>query len=280
MIWGYALVWPHQWNDRDPDPWMVRLMALKEHGLTHFMGSVREAAEMDAARRDRLCDMIHEHNLGVTLGFRADFFGDRVAARDDLVRQTEQFLELAPMFRAPIATTGVASVHRFAQDPSLAAQMDALADLLAPVAAACHEAGRPLGIENHGDYYVSDLVDLCQQVPRLGIFLDTGNTYLVGEKPLPAFHEAAPYVVGGHFKDHFVGPETDGGPLRFEIRGATLGTGHVPLRECFEILQAKSPGPEKIAMQIELIPPSFAGEDNIRAFEQSVAFVKGLEEGR
>lgn len=277
MIWGYALVWPHQWKDRDPDPLMVKLLALEEHGLIHCMTGMGEWMQMEPARRDRLIEFIQAHGLGVTLGIHTDYFGDRAAARDDLARQTDAFLELAPLVNAPIATTGVAATHRFAADPPLACQMEALADLLAPVARACAGIGRPLGIENHGDYYVSDLVELCSRVPGLGIFLDTGNTYLVGEKPLPAFHEAAPYVVGGHFKDHIVAPVQD--PLSFSVGAAVLGTGHVPLRECFAILQTKNPNPDKIAMQIELIPPSFKGEDNVRAFEESVRFVMSLEAG-
>jgi sugar phosphate isomerase/epimerase len=158
--------------------------------------------------------------------------------------------------------------------------MEILADLLAEPARRCADAGRPLAIENHGDYYVSDLVALIGEVPELRLFLDTGNTFLIGEKPLPAFREAAPFVVGGHFKDHKVGPRTDEGPLRFEIGPAVLGEGDVPLRECFEILRQETPDFDRVAMLIELIPPSFAGDDNVRAFEQSVAFVKSLEAGR
>lgn len=256
---------------------MVKLLSLKEHGLVHCMTSVKEWQGMDQARRERLTEFIQTNGLGVTLGIYCDYFGDRVAAREDLARQTDAFLELAPQVNALIGHTGVASTHRFAADPNLNTQMEALADLLPPVARQLEASGRPLAIENHGDYYVSDLVELCGKVPGLRIFLDTGNTFLVGEKPIPAFREAAPLVVGGHFKDHVVRPNPS--PLQFEIGAATLGTGHVPLRECFAILKEHTPNFEKTAMQIELIPPSFAGEDNIRSFEESVAFVMGLEAG-
>jgi sugar phosphate isomerase/epimerase len=80
---------------------------------------------------------------------------------------------------------------------------------LAPLAQGCHELGLPFGIENHCDFYISDLVMVCQAVPHLGILLDTGNTFVIGEKPLPAFKEAAPYVISTHFKDHFVRPRPD-----------------------------------------------------------------------
>jgi sugar phosphate isomerase/epimerase len=158
--------------------------------------------------------------------------------------------------------------------------MDCLALLMPEVVERLGERGLPLAIENHGDYYVSDLVSLIERVPGLKIFLDTGNTFLIGEKPLPAFLEAAPYVVGGHFKDHVVGPVASDGPLRFTIGASVIGEGHVPLRECFDIIQEHTPNPESVAMLIELIPPSFEGNDNVVAFEKSVDFVKSLEGAR
>jgi len=275
MVWGYALVWPHQWMDRDEDPLMAKLLSLRDNGLTHCMSPVREWMDMPPPRRDRLMDFMAKHGVTVTLGIYTSYFGDRDAARRDLEAQTRAFLDLAPQIDAPIAHTGVVTTHRFAADPPLERQMETLAELLLPVAKECAAAGRPLAIENHGDYYCSDLASLCRSVPGLRIFLDTGNTYLIGEQPIPAFEVAAPYVAGGHFKDHVVSPNPE--KLRFELGAATLGTGHVPLRECFEILQAKSPNPDRIAMQIELIPPSFVGNDNIDSFEQSVAFVRSLE---
>jgi sugar phosphate isomerase/epimerase len=141
----------------------------------------------------------------------------------------------------------------------------------------CAALGLPLSIENHGDYYVSDIVALIERVPGLKIFLDTGNTYLIGEAPLPAFHAAAPYVVGGHFKDHHVRPCPDARPLHFEVAPSIIGDGDVPLRECYQILKAKTPNYDQIVMEIELIPPSDV--DPIETLERSLAFVRSLEGG-
>jgi len=155
--------------------------------------------------------------------------------------------------------------------------MDRLADVLAPAAAYCKEIGIPFGIENHGDYYCSDLVGLCERTPHLGIFLDTGNTYLIGEAPLPAFRAAAPYVIGTHFKDHHVRPVPDGRPLHFEVGASVIGEGDVPLRECYRLLMEQAPDPQNLAMQIELIMPSFSGNDPVDALEKSLAFIRSLE---
>jgi sugar phosphate isomerase/epimerase len=152
--------------------------------------------------------------------------------------------------------------------------MERLAATLPALTAGCHGLGLPFGIENHGDYYCSDLVSLCQEVPHLGIFLDTGNTYLIGEVPLPAFEAAAPYVVGSHFKDHHVRPCPDAHPLHFEVGPSIIGDGDVPLRECYQLLLEKNPNPDSLVMEIELIPPS--GIDPVESFERSVNFVKSL----
>jgi sugar phosphate isomerase/epimerase len=143
---------------------------------------------------------------------------------------------------------------------------------MAPLAKACKDMGRPLGIENHGDFYCSDLVELCERVPGLGIFLDTGNCYLIGEKPLPAAREAAPHTIGTHFKDHMVSPAP--GPLRFEIHGAVLGQGHVGLRQIYDILAAHAPAPDKLVMHWELVPPK--DMNGLDALEQSWVFVRSL----
>ncbi|MBD3244356.1 MAG: TIM barrel protein, partial [Chitinivibrionales bacterium] len=127
-------------------------------------------------------------------------------------------------------------------------------------------------IENHGDYYCSDLVRLCKETPHLGIFFDTGNTYLVGEQSLPACREAAPYVIGTHFKDHIVYP--DPSELKFVITGAALGEGHVGLAEMYRILLDEAPG--DLVLQWEMVPPKTM--DAYECLKRSWAFIKSLPE--
>ena len=152
--------------------------------------------------------------------------------------------------------------------------MTRLSKRLTPLAQACWELGIPLGIENHGDFYCSDLAQLCDVTPHLYIFLDTGNTYLIGERPWPAFEVAAPFTIGTHFKDHRVTPRLDARPLHFEVAGSPLKEGDVPLRECYELLLAQSPMPEKLTMGVEMICP--AGMDPVESMEKSLSFVRSL----
>jgi sugar phosphate isomerase/epimerase len=93
---------------------------------------------------------------------------------------------------------------------------------------------------------------------------------------LPSFKEAAPYTIGTHFKDHFVCPRPNGRPMNFEVTGAALGDGDVPLRECYEVLKAGAPNPDGLVMEIEMIAPQ-EGMTPIESMERSVAFIRGLE---
>lgn len=277
MNWGYALIWAGQYLKRDPDPIYAKLKFLEHYGLKTTGIGIGELDQMDDAYRGKLFDYLASRDLAFTLIPHADYCH---ADLDVAKRQTDLAIaavqKYARAVKAPICHMGVARLHRFLRDPSLQWQMERLAAVLPPLAQACREAGARLSIENHGDYYCSDLVDLCRQVRDLYIFLDTGNTYLIGEQPLLAATAAAPYVIGGHWKDHRVQPVANNGPLRFEVGPSIIGEGDVPLREIYAILRSSTPDFDHVAMEIELIPPSFSGNDPVEAIEKSVAFCKSL----
>lgn len=276
MIWGYALIWPGQFLSGDPDPLLARLKFLVRYNLRSTGIGLRELAQSDHARLDRIGALVAEHNLALTLIPHLPYLdADLDTVRRAVDEALEQIARFRDLVRCPLVHTGVAGrYHRFLRDPSLAWQMERLATVLPWLVEGCRELGLPFGIENHGDYYVSDIVGLCKQIPGLGIFLDTGNCYLIGEAPLPAFELAAPHAVGGHFKDHHVRPVPDALPLHFEVGNSVIGEGDVPLRQCYALLQQHAPHFETLVMQIELIPP--IDMDVIEAFERSLSFVRSL----
>lgn len=279
MLWGYALVWMPQYLARDPDPLMAKLKFLEYYDLNVTGIGLEEVARLGEAQREAVGQYLADRDLCLHLYVHVPYFDhhlDEVMHSVDCV--LEQLEAYHTLLRTPLVTTGVGSFHRFMRHPSLQEQVERLAVVLAPLAQGCHDLGLPFGIENHGDYYCSDLVELCQQVPHLGIFLDTGNTYLIGEAPLPAFHAAAPYVVGTHFKDHHVRPCPDARPLHFEVGPSVIGDGDVPLRECYQILLEQAPDPDRLVMEIEFIPPSDI--DPLVALERGLAFVRSLPEGQ
>lgn len=273
MIWGYAGVFRGDTNVHKGDATMNRLRWTVAHGFKSAPFPLCEIK--DPARRDQIARFVADHDLQLTVHFGISRVG---CARDEIRRATDDFLSdleaYGELLRVPIVHTAAGGVHRFLAEPSREKQLDWLAANLAPLAQGCHDLGRPLGIENHGDYYCSDLVELCQRTPHLGIFLDTGNCFLIGEPPLPACRQAAPFVIGGHFKDHTVAPDAD--TLAFRLQGAVLGHGHVGLGEIWRDLMTRAANPGKLVLQWELIPPKEIGTE--AAVEKSWEFVRSLEE--
>ncbi len=273
MRWGYAGVFPGPFGVWEGDAVMNKLRFVAERGFDST--GLRLSEMRDPGRREQIGGFVAEHGLRITVGPHADLFSvseDEARWRmDAFVRDLEAYGEL---LRVPIATMAVGPYHRFMREPTLGWQMDRLATVLPEAARACHEMGRPLGIENHGDYYTSDLVGLCERVPRLGIFLDTGNTYLIGEPSVEGCRAAAPYTIGAHFKDHHVRPDPK--TLTFVIEGAVLGEGDVGLAEVYADLMANAPRPSQLVMQFEMVPPK--GMDPFECLERSKRFVASLEE--
>lgn len=286
MLWGFAGPWYGEFlrdeNGGFPRTEIERLERqlnfLLKYGLECTVTSLNFIAKMTEEEREWLGNFLTKHNLSLVLHVGYDYIN---ADAETVKSETERIIKLlnlyAPLTRAPLIVTTAHAGHRFDRKIPLEQKLERLAFALTPLAQGCHELGLPLGIENHCDFYISDFVSLCQSVPHLGILLDTGNTYVIGEKPLPAFEEAAPYVVGTHFKDHFVRPRPDLFPLCLEVDGAPLGEGDVPLRECYEILKRRAPNPEKLVMLIEMVAPK--GMNPLECWERSLRFIHELAGG-
>ncbi len=284
MKWGYALVWPgEELKQRDEDPLIAKIKFLADFDLHSTGIHHKQFEDKDDDYVKRVHDLLEEHDIALSFHpintVEGRFFdSDRQAVLDDVKRSLDWFAKFKDLCRARLVTLGVGNYHRFmrAPDPTLAEQMDMLVECLTPLAAGCRGLGLNLGIENHGDYWLSDLAALCEKVPHLGIFLDTGNTYLTGEAPLPAVKAGARYTVGTHFKDHHVAPHKSS-PLSFSIRGSVLGEGDVYLRECYEIIKAESKYWDSIDLQIEFIPDREDDRSFIQQLKDSLAFLKTLD---
>lgn len=276
MIWGYSGVWMGEFLTLDKDPHLAALKRVAERGFRCTDVFLDELEAMEPEKRERVFAFLEEHDLFYALRPQFNLWGPDFS-RDQLKREVETQIRLLEHYAKPsrCRLVGFNSLgnHRFSHDPELPAQLERLAEALAPLAGAAHALGIPFGVENHGDYYCADLAELCRNVPHLGIFLDTGNVFLIGEQPLPAFEVAAPHVVGGHFKDHFIQPDPH--TLCLRITGAISGQGEARLRECYEILQTRSPDPDRIVMQIEWIP--CPGHDHMEALTASMDWVRRLE---
>ncbi len=276
MIWGYAGVFPGEFEIWKGDQTFRKLEFMAANGFASTSISLTEL--QDPERRDRIARFVADHDLQLSAHLYHRFFRDDL---ETLQRKTDEFLKdldtFGDLIRCPIVTFCAGPVHRFMESPSLEEQMDLLATVCGPLAKGCHELNRPLGIENHGDYYCGDLVELCKRVEHLGIFLDTGNCFLIGEEPIPACRQAAPYTIGTHLKDHLVHPDPK--ELKFVLEGCPLGSGHVGLGQIYQDLIQLAPNPPGLILQWEMIPPK-EGMDAWECLKQSWDFIRTLPEAR
>ena len=279
MIFGLAGPWYGHYlgrdgvfPDNDEDKLWKQLAFLCDFGLKSTGMRPESWLALRPAFREEMAALLVERDLHLNAHFGLPYF---TAAPDELRERSEAFLaDLRAEMRCLMVSGCAGSVHRFMREPSLSEQLDRLAAGVAPIVAGCRELGLPVGIENHGDYYCADLVELCERVPGLGIFLDTGNTYLIGERPVPAYEVAAPYVMGGHFKDHHVHPDLS--TLHFVLGGAALGEGDAELRSCWEILRRHTPRLDDVCMEIEMVWDQERYADPIACLEASLTFVRSL----
>ncbi len=284
MIWGYAGPWYGEFlmkdgdyvSDKTEQLW-VKLDFLKSNGLQCMGMSLKAVTELDEAVLERLGEELRDKDLHISGGVGYDYLN---ADADEIKRQSDFYADtierLGDLLRLSICTTGPHAGHRFDRSMPLDEKFDRLSKCLTPIVDICKEKGLTFGIENHADYYVSDMVAVCERTPGLGIFLDTGNCFMVGEKPVPAYREAAPLLVGTHFKDHHVRPVPSGRPMHFEVKGAALGEGDAELAACWDIIKELHPDPDTLVMEMEMICPT----DDMTppdCLEKSLAFIRGLE---
>ncbi|HEX8236567.1 MAG TPA: TIM barrel protein [Abditibacteriaceae bacterium] len=273
--WGFAGPWYGQLMTLDKDAFQARLKFLQKYDLKVVGVGLRHIEQMEVAQRESLAQFLSDNDMEIVPHVGFDYLK---ASADEIAREAQALATALsthlPWMKSTIAVTTPRAGHRFDRTMPLSEKMERLSKALAPLAGVCHEAGISLGIENHGDYYCSDLAQLCHNTPHLYIFLDTGNTYLVGERPLQAFEVAAPFTVGTHFKDHRVAPCPEARPLHFEVAGSVLGEGDVPLRECYQLLLEKAPFPDNLIMEMEVVSPDDV--DPLHCFERSLAFVRSL----
>lgn len=246
---------------------------LTKYGFKTMGMNFKELDKMTDEDKEKLLSLLKENELTFHPTAHLDFFK---ASTDEIKHFIEEWLtnlnKYKSFFDSKITTSGLHAGHRFDRVMPLEKKFEILSNNIGPIAKALAEAGYPLCVENHGDYYCSDIVELCKITPDLYIFLDTGNPYLIGERVLEAFETAAPYTIGTHFKDHYVQPNPS--TLHFELDGAPLGDGDCMLRECYKILMEKAPNPDSLIMEIEMVAPK--GMDPLECMEQSIKFINSL----
>ena len=274
-IWGFGLWgWDHcrKWRNNQYGDVFSKTEFAIERGFDVIPVSF---SDLDALAPGELEDLYRlQQDGGVTYHPHAwaKWSGDVDSVKKDAEVWQKNIAKHARFYGFKLATSGLGG-SRFSREMSVPEKIEHYSKLIAPMAKACHESGYGFAVENHVDYYVSDLVEMCRRTPHMGLFLDTGNSVNIGEKPIEAARDAAPYTLGLHFKDFIIKPNP--GELKLECHGVALGSGDVGLREIYNIIMAGAPDPKNVLWEWELVCPRGEGAA-MAALEQSIEFVNTL----
>jgi hypothetical protein len=91
-----------------------------------------------------------------------------------------------------------------------------------------------LAIENHQDLGSEELVTIAEEAgENVGVVLDTGNPFAVGEDPVAFTRRAAPRIRHVHLKDYVAQFTGEG----YRLLRCAIGDGCVPLKEMAAVLE-------------------------------------------
>jgi sugar phosphate isomerase/epimerase len=243
-----------------------------------FNGSHISFDVLAHAEKRKFIEDLQEHQQQAQfVGFHPQLREEVNTVQTDLSVKADKLLEARKEgLDLPVAVVVIpGGLNRFTRDFPLAKQLQFLVQVLTPMVDCLKSAGVEVAIENHGDYYISDLVELCGNVPGLSIMLDTGNCFLIGERPDLIPDEAYPLISCTHFKDHWVSPNQS--DITFNCTGATLGEGHVELEALYQKMLKLHPDPASIRLMIEWVPDP--EKSAIQCFNQSLKFLERISGG-
>jgi sugar phosphate isomerase/epimerase len=162
--------------------------------------------------------------------------------KDDVTR-FEKELRFAKECGATVLRTAAMNGRRYekfetreAFDAALKAASESLA-LAAPVA---EKLKVRLGVENHKDLRIPDMLEFLKRFDReqIGICLDTGNSIALLEQPLDVVKAFAGRTITTHLKDMAVAEYEDG----FLLSEVALGDGSLDLKQIVKLIDEKSQG--------------------------------------
>jgi 3-oxoisoapionate decarboxylase len=138
--------------------------------------------------------------------------------------------------------TACLSGRRYETFATLEAWNAFVADAKAKLARAVPIADRhrmPVGVENHKDWTVDEMVPLLKSYssPYLGACIDFGNNLSLLDDPMAVVEGLAPFVVNTHIKDMAVEEYPDG----FLLSEVPLGEGILDLTAMVAVLRKRKP---------------------------------------
>jgi sugar phosphate isomerase/epimerase len=184
---------------------------------------VRRAAAL-GMRVAQIADNLPLHTLSETdierLQQETRAFGLQieVGTRGIAPEHLRTYLKLAERLGSPILRTVVDRADHYPEPEEVIAT---LRDLMPEF----EQAGITLALENHDRFQVRTLVDILRQIYSLkvGVCLDTVNSFGAAEGPEAVVEALTPYVVNLHIKDFTIRRHRH--MLGFEVEGTPAGQG-------------------------------------------------------
>lgn len=153
-----------------------------------------------------------------------------ISAGLNMMGPIESALRSARLLDANVIRLGLSPVlegSRSAWGPKWYELQHAIREGLAKYAPMAEAEGRILAVENHQDFGSEEMLDFVLEYgPAMGITIDTGNTFPVGEAPVDFVRRVAPHIRHVHLKDYRV-QFTDEG---YRLVRCAIGDGAVPIK--------------------------------------------------
>jgi len=237
-------------------------------GATTLEGAVKAAAELGFAGFEmlpqyfrekkgnppegrQLRKMLGDSGLELSCYTLSNDFGlpegpQRQAVIDSVRREIELAVVLGAKTCRIESTFGPRQGEKVTLDEMLRRVVSATKD----VAGLALELGVRLGLENHGRYIGSfhHVAQIIKDVnsPVYGAVPDIGNFLVVDEDPVAACRELARFAVHVHVKDVLRRPPEPAlgkgwflSNAGWQLQGAVVGEGDVPVRACLEALKTR-----------------------------------------
>ncbi|MGD8880880.1 MAG: TIM barrel protein [Desulfobacterales bacterium] len=159
--------------------------------------------------------------------------------------------------------------------PKIIPQLERIARKAETAAPVAQNAGIRLCLENHTEAFSDEVLWIINRVnhPFVGACIDTNNSLMVGEDPLSAIRKLTPVSFTNHFSDHRIVFDQYG----CRITGVATGTGDVPMREAYQIIQS-NPNMKRLNIEVEFDPendgPEEARRREYEAVVESIRFVR------
>lgn len=273
--WGLALAWyPEYLEGRPISDFLAKIYFMQKSGMSLLHFTFDELDGMDESQRDELYTALDASSVSACPHFVCSApDADRSQRKVEADYIIEQIRRHSSKLRAPLITCTAGNSHRYDRVMPFSEKIGRFSEFLRPIVDAASELQVPVAIENHADYYVSEIVEIIEAVPGLGLLFDTANALHIGEHPAKAALDAAPYTIGTHFKDHYM-VRGDSPPLHYEIRSCALGDGDAMLSDCYRIIRDGSPYADKLIMLLELFKAD--GQAAMECWEKSVSFINQL----